>query len=415
MRNVFLIARREYLERVRTKAFLIFTFLMPALMAALTILPAKLMMSAGKAKSLLVVTSAPDFGNAIKDQLDSSQQRNSGVNLIVTTSTPAETTQEAAEQQLSAKRYDSVLWAADEALSSGGAVYTARESSDFIEREVVHNALQSAISRQRLAQHGITASEAENIFKHVGFTAKSLDKQGVKDIGQIISVAFTLMVLLYVSVLTYGLFVMRAVIEEKSSRVMEVMLSSVTSQQLMAGKILGVGAVGLTQIAIWFFTGALLAAPGVLAMSRFINLRLIAPAQLAFFALFFLLGYFLYSAMCAALGAMCNSDQEAQQLTLFVVMPLAMCMAFAWAVIRSPSSPLSIALSMIPFCSPLLMFMRIMVQQPPAWQIALSIGILLATIYALLWICSRIYRVGILMYGKRPTLPEIVKWIRYAY
>jgi ABC-2 type transport system permease protein len=415
MRNVFLIARREYLERVRTKAFLIFTFLMPALMAALTILPAKLMMTAGKPKNLLIVTSTPEFGTAIKDQLSSSEERNSGVNLIVTTSTPAETSQEAAEQQLGSKRYDSVLWATDEALSSSGAIHTARESSDFIEREVVHNALQNAVSRQRLAKHGITPSEAENIFKRVGFTAKSLDKQGVKDIGQIISVAFTLMILLYVSVLTYGLFVMRAVIEEKTSRVMEVMLSCVTSQQLMAGKILGVGAVGLTQIAIWFFTGAMLAAPGAIAVSRFVNLRLITPLQLVFFALFFLLGYFLYSTMCAALGAMCNSDQEAQQLTLFVVMPLAMCMAFAWAVIRSPSSPLSIALSMIPFCSPLLMFMRIMVQQPPAWQIALSIGILLATIYALLWICSRIYRVGILMYGKRPTLPEIVKWIRYAY
>jgi len=414
MRNVFLIARREYLERVRTKAFLIFTFLMPALMAGFTILPAKIMMTAGKPKNLLVVTSVPEFGTAIKDQLGSSQQRSSGVNLIVATSTPAETTQEAAEQQLNSKRYDSVLWATDEALASGGAIYTARESSDFIEREVVNNALQSAISRKRLAQHGITRSEAENIFKRIGFTAKSLDKQGVQDFGQIIGVAFTLMILLYVSVLTYGLFVMRAVIEEKTSRVMEVMLSSVTSQQLMAGKILGVGAVGLTQIAIWFFTGALLAGYGAAAISQFMNLRLITSLQLIFFAVFFLLGYFLYSTMCAALGAMCNSDQEAQQLTLFVVMPLAMCMAFAWAVIRSPSSPLSIALSMIPFCSPLLMFMRIMVQQPPAWQIALSIGILLATIYALLWICSRIYRVGILMYGKRPTLPEIVKWIKYA-
>jgi ABC-2 type transport system permease protein len=414
MRNVFLIARREYLERVRTRAFLIFTFLMPALMAGLTILPAKLMMTAGKAKQLLVITSTADFGEMIKDQLSSSEQRNSGVNMIVSTSTSAETTQEAAEQALASKKYDSFLWATDDALAGTGALYTARESSDFIEREVVHNALQSAMSRQRLAQHGIKASEAENIFKRVKFSAKSLDKQGVKDIGQIISVAFTLMVLLYVSVLTYGLFVMRAVIEEKSSRVMEVMLSSVTSQQLMAGKILGVGAVGLTQIAIWFVTGAVLAAPGAMAMSRFVNLRLITPVQLVFFAVFFLLGYFLYSAMCAALGAMCNSDQEAQQLTLFVVMPLAMCMAFAWAVIRSPSSPLSITLSMIPFCSPLLMFMRIMVQQPPAWQIALSITILLATIYALLWICSRIYRVGILMYGKRPTLPEIVKWVRYA-
>src|SRR5690242_10948730 len=138
MRNVFLIARREYLERVRTKAFLIFTFLIPALMATLVTLPAKMMMTAGKPKNLLVVTSTPAFGNTIRDQLGSSDQRNSGVNIIVTTSTPAETTQEAAEQQLAQKKYDSFLWASDDALAGSGAIYTARESSDFIEREVVH-------------------------------------------------------------------------------------------------------------------------------------------------------------------------------------------------------------------------------------------------------------------------------------
>src|SRR5262249_36992764 len=132
------------------------------------------------------------------------------------------------------------------------------------------------------------------------------------------------------------------------------------------------------------------------------------------FAVFFLLGYFLYSSLCAALGAMCNSDQEAQQLTLLVILPLVSCMMFMWMVARSPNAPLSVALSMIPFTAPLLMFLRIMVQQPPMWQIGLSIGILLATIYGLVWVCSRIYRVGILMYGKRPTLPEIVKWVKYA-
>ncbi len=413
MRNAFLIARREYLERVRTKAFLIFTLLMPALMASFTILPAKLMMKSGKAKHVLVVASSTDFAAKIKDQI-LARSKDAGLNLIITATTAAEVSQSDAELQLSSKRQDSLLWATDDSLASQGAIYTARDTSDFIERDTIENALQRATNRQRLIQRGVPPTEVEALFEPIKFTAKSLDKTGIKNFGQILAVSITLMILLYVTVLTYGMFVMRSVIEEKTSRVMEVLLSTASSQQLMAGKILGVGAVGLTQIGIWFLVGSVLAGSAAMTMSRFVNLKVITPLQLIFFVVFFLLGYFLYSSMCAALGAMCNSDQEAQQLTLLVILPLVSCMMFMWMVARNPNAPLSIALSMIPFTAPLLMFLRIMVQQPPLWQIALSIGILVATIYALVWVCSRIYRVGILMYGKRPTLPEIVKWVKYA-
>jgi ABC-2 type transport system permease protein len=413
MRNAFLIARREYLERVRTKAFMIFTLLMPALMASFTILPAKLMMKGGKAKHVLVVASSADFASKIKDQV-LSRSKDAGLNLIVTSVSAADVSETDAKQQLNSQKQDALLWATDDALGAEGAVYTARDSSDFIERDVINNALQRASNRQRLEQHGIPPDEVEKLFAPVKFVSKSLDKAGIKDLGQIIGVSITLMILLYVTVLTYGMFVMRSVIEEKTSRVMEVLLSTATPQQLMAGKILGVGAVGLTQIGIWFLVGSTLAGSAAVMVRRFVDLKVITLPQLIFFVVFFLLGYFLYSSMCAALGAMCNSDQEAQQLTLLVVLPLVSCMMFMWAVVRNPNAPLSVALSMIPFTAPLLMFLRIMVQQPPLWQIALSIGILVATIYGLVWICSRIYRVGILMYGKRPTLPEIVKWVRYA-
>ncbi len=413
MRNIWIIARREYLERVRTKAFLIFTLLMPALMFAFTVLPARLMMKSGQMRNLLVVTSSPQLGAFLSQQIET-ENKASGVNLAVATATPGETNQAAAEEKLKSRQIDALLWAPNEGLVEQGAVYISRDSSDFVTRDAVRNAFQQAINRQRIVQSGgVPASEVEKIFAPVKFQAKSLDKAGIKDIGEIMGAAIFLMILLYVSVLTYGMFVMRSVIEEKNSRVMEVLLSSATSQQLMAGKILGVGAAGLTQIAIWAALASSMAAPGILmggGMGKFS----VSPAQLGFFAVFFLLGYFLYASMCAALGAMCNSDQEAQQLTLLVVLPLVLCMVFMLTVIRSSNAPLSVALSLFPFCSPLLMFLRIMVQQPPAWQIALSILLLLGTIYLLLLICSRIYRVGILMYGKRPTLPEIIKWVKYA-
>jgi ABC-2 type transport system permease protein len=132
------------------------------------------------------------------------------------------------------------------------------------------------------------------------------------------------------------------------------------------------------------------------------------------FPVFFVLGYLLYSSMYAAVGAMVNSDEEAQQMQWPVLAPLISCAVFASMVVRTPDSPLAMALSMFPLTAPIIMFVRITVATPPAWQIALSVSLLVATIYGMVWLCSRIYRVGILMYGKRPTLPEILKWIKFA-
>ena len=140
----------------------------------------------------------------------------------------------------------------------------------------------------------------------------------------------------------------------------------------------------------------------------------LSAAQVFFFIIYFLMGYLLYSSMAAALGAMTNSEQELQQLNMFLVMPLAFCMVTLPLVLNSPSSIYARILSFIPFCTPLLMYMRISVSPVPWYEIAGSIALMMLTIYAVLWISSRIYRVGILMYGKRPTLPEITRWLRYS-
>jgi ABC-2 type transport system permease protein len=203
------------------------------------------------------------------------------------------------------------------------------------------------------------------------------------------------------------------VLEEKNSRVLEVLLSSSTSTQLMTGKLFGVAAVGLTQILVWLVIGGAIALPSLAMNPAFGDLQ-IQPGVLVAFAVFFLLGYLLYSAMYAVIGAITTTEQEGQQLQFVIVIPLVICLPMMIAVIRSPAATAVVWLSMVPFFSPLLMFVRIVVQTPPLWQIVLSALLLVLTTAGAMALGARIYRVGVLMYGKRPTLPEILKWLKYS-
>jgi ABC-2 type transport system permease protein len=220
--------------------------------------------------------------------------------------------------------------------------------------------------------------------------------------------------LLYLNMLVYGFAVMRSIIEEKSSRVLEVLLSSLTAKHLLAGKIIGVGAVGLTQFLIWLIIAGAFAVLGLTASNSVLSNVHIPMMGLIAFGVFFILGYFLYSTMYAALGAMVNSDQEAQQVQWPAMLPTVFSIVLSTPVLQHPNSQLAFWSSMIPFFAPILMFVRIMADTPPLWQTALSIALMLLTTWGLLGLSSRIYRVGILMYGKRPTLPELRRWLRYT-
>jgi len=208
--------------------------------------------------------------------------------------------------------------------------------------------------------------------------------------------------------------VMTSVIEEKTSRVVEVMASGVSSTTLLAGKLLGVGGAGLTQFLVWSLSlfGVSLAMAGPLAGA--FPMPEITPLMLVSFVLFFLLGFFFYASLYAAIGAAVNTVQEAQNFVWPVMMPIIIGMVSFTAVLEAPDGVFSVTMSMIPGISPLIMFLRIVVQTPPLWQVALSIALLALGIVAVLWVSARVYRVGILMYGKRPTFPELLKWVRHA-
>jgi ABC-2 type transport system permease protein len=183
----------------------------------------------------------------------------------------------------------------------------------------------------------------------------------------------------------------------------------------MAGKILGVGAVGLTQVGIWL-TGALLIAGTSVAIhlgSDTIHVALTAT-QVIYFLVYFILGYLFYSAIAAALGAMTNSEQELQQLNMFLMLPLLVCFVMLGTLLATPDSQFARVMALFPPFTPLLMYMRVSLGHPRPWEIALSIVLTLISICAIIWLTSRIYRVGILMYGKRPNLPEILRWLKYS-
>jgi ABC-2 type transport system permease protein len=224
---------------------------------------------------------------------------------------------------------------------------------------------------------------------------------------------FIFIMMLYMTILLWGMAVQRSIIEEKNNRVIEVLLSSLKSFDIMAGKIIGVGAVGLTQYAIWavFGLGLSFFALSTGQYSQFVSF---SGVTLAFFVLFYLLGFLFYSTLFAGIGAVCNTDQEAQQLQTPIVMCLAFTIIIPMAVMQSPEGTFATVFSMIPFFAPILMFMRINILMPPAWQIALSIGILVVSIYIAGILAAKVFRIGILMYGKRPDVREILKWMRRA-
>ncbi len=222
------------------------------------------------------------------------------------------------------------------------------------------------------------------------------------------------MMILYTSILMWGQLVMTSVIEEKTSRVIEVMASGLPSTQLLWGKLLGVGAAGLTQFLVWALSLLVVSVLAAGQATTDFKMPEITPLVLISFVLFFLLGFFFYAALYASIGAAVNTVQEAQNFVFPVVLPLIIGMVCFPAVIESPDGGLAITLSMVPFLSPLMMFLRIVVLTPPWWQIGLSFALLAVAIVGAVWMAARIYRVGILMYGKKPTFPELMKWVKHA-
>jgi ABC-2 type transport system permease protein len=223
--------------------------------------------------------------------------------------------------------------------------------------------------------------------------------------------------MIYITLAIYGQAIMGAVVEEKETRIAEILFSSARPFELMLGKLVGVGLAGLTQLAIW--VGSAVALLGFLSLQAdfqpiLASVPTITPLMIVYFLIFFLLGFFIYASIFALIGSMVTSVQEGGQFAFPPVMIMLGAFYFCFAVIRDPNSTLSFWVTLAPFLAPMTMPVRILAETPPFWQIALSVLVNTAAIAGLVWVASRVYRVGMLMYGKRATIPEVWKWIRQA-
>ncbi len=419
IKKVWIIAKREYLERVRTRSFLLSTFVTPFLMATFLFVPT--IISTSTARGIMRENERParvvfvSDNRALAELASGELARQHGTRYEPSVVTPASMAERARlDQQLDQSDIEGYVWLDGPAIASRQVTFTTRRMGDFILRGRLSDALSYALAADRMVKHGGPAGEVAAILQPVDLKAvRAGNSSSVYNEVRGAVVVFILMFVMLFSLLSYGVMVMRSVMEEKSSRITEVLMCAASAQELMAGKILGTGSVGLTQIGLW------LSMVGIGA-SRSLYLRTamrvldVGPSLIIYFVIFYSLGYLLYSAIFAGVGAIFNSIDEAQQWNFVVVLPLIAASAMILPVATSSDSLISVLASLFPFCSPILMFERLAVHDPPVWQTALSLILLLATIAGVMFLSARIYRTGILMYGKRPTIRELSRWLRHA-
>jgi ABC-2 type transport system permease protein len=282
-----------------------------------------------------------------------------------------------------------------------------KSKADVVTKARIADAVRGALTREKLAGTGMKPLEVDTLLAPVELKTDSAGGGSGAAFGS----AYGMFFLMYFVILFYGMNVARSIIEEKTSRIFEVLLATMKPTEMLAGKVIGVGAVGLTQVGIWIAVAV--AAVSSSLIGRDVHI-LPSGGQGILFVVFFLLGYLLYSSIAAALGAMTNSEQELQQMQIFLMMPLILCSVIIFNVVTNPDGPLAKVFSFIPFTTPLIMYTRVIVGKPSAVAVGASILEMLVTIALVLWLSSRIYRVGILMYGKKPNLPEILRWLKYS-
>jgi ABC-2 type transport system permease protein len=424
------VTKREYLARLKSKGFWISTISLPILMAAWAIVPGLMVANTRAGQTLAVVDLTGRVADPLANQLDDWAKRSSDLldggqpvsfNLeIVTPSDDVDSMRQVLDRRVLNGEIDAWIWVDDELLADDRVEYHSESVSNFITQEVLGSAISRVVRAMRLEAAGYDADVVAELSRSVDLETIRLSEQGSEAEAGIggFALAFGLFMILYMTTLIYGQQVMHGVLEEKSSRVVEVILAAIQPVELLAGKLLGICLAGLTQLAIWIGTLVLLTAPGVIALFAFmpagIEMPTLEPSLIVHFFLFFLLGYFFYATFYAMIGSAFNNSQEAQQMAsigvIFVVAPW----IFFLPVLNDPDSTISVVTSLIPVFTPFLMLLRIAVKTPPAWQIALGYFLTLLLCGGMIWLCARIYRVGILMYGKKPTVREIVRWIRYA-
>ena len=418
MRKVLTIVRREFIEIVRKKSFLIGLFLVPVFVVASIVVPVLLArVDMGKQKRIAVIDQTEILYQTLEARLDERLEDGRPEYLLeeVRPGSDLETTRRQLTSEINAGKLDAYLIVPSDVFEKSEAGFYGKNVSDIRQVGRLRNALSQIVVAHRLAQRGLDPESVRNWTRSVHLQTLKIVKGKEKKSGfaREYFTSFAFAMLLYMVTIIYGIMVMRGVLEEKSTRMVEVMLSSVDPLQMMAGKILGIGAASLVQVTVWIGVGLLATAYGRMALGPDLPFA-IDSGMVVYFGVYFILGYFLYATLYAIIGAICDTEQDAQHLQVLVIVPMILSLLAMTFITRQPSAAPSVVLSLIPFFSPMIMIVRVNVLTPPWIEIAASVLILIGTIAGVMWAAARIYRVGILMRGKRATLKEMVRWVRYG-
>ncbi len=429
MDKTWIVLKSEFLRRVRAKWFILSTLLAPLILIVLMVLPAIMGIAASESdqRNVVVLDDTGIFEEGLR--------RHAGENYLFTMS---EAPPQKLRQEILDGNYNGYLFIPKSILQGEGeASFYSVEGSGLSGESRLERALTKTLEDYRLSEYDVSDEIREILSTSIGVRAVKISEEGEQeDSGAFYSgLGYGMGMIIYIAMFLYGNYVIQGVLEEKSTRVIEIMVSSVKPFNMLMGKVLGIGAVGFLQMTIWvvliigalFFSGSVVAffidpaeldlaasasQEEILAAAQF-SIPPISPAVFVWFVLFFIGGFLLYSSLFAAVSSMVEQQQDAMGLLMPIYALIILSITFMIVLIQAPNSPLAITLSMIPFFSPILMVVRIAVTEVPFWQVALSYLILLGTFVGAIWVSGRIYRVGILMYGKKPNIKDIVRWVRY--
>ncbi|UGS20140.1 ABC transporter permease [Flavobacterium cyclinae] len=427
-----LIIKREFIAKVRNKSFIVMTFLGPLLIVGMTFLIAYLSsVNKGDVKKIGVHDRANVFVNDFKNSED--------LIYINISNLSFDKAKDSASSAFEGLIYVPEVQNIDELATKTTYISDESPKMDFLMN--LQKVIDSKLNKENLKKLGFDAEKIEQakIKSEVQF-AKFSGEDGLKFLNEIkIGIGFAFGYLIMMFIIIYGNMVMRSVIEEKTNRIIEIIISSVKPFQLMMGKIIGTSLAGILQFLIWIVLGLVLmfslsavlggqqetvAAAQVTAEQTEVAMSFVDKLQLYIaeipvasiligFVIFFIGGYFLYSSFYAAIGAAVDSETDSQQFLMPIIMPLMLGVYVGFlTVMNDPHGTVAVVFSLIPLTSPIVMLMRIPFGVP-MWQLALSVVLLYGTFIFVVWFAAKIYRVGILMYGKKPSWKELFKWLKY--
>lgn len=405
------IAKWEFLEKVRSKAFLVSLVLMPAIMVGFGVLPT-LFASKGDDSSVVIgiIDETGMLLNSLSEKLDQKYRLpNDSPNYVLrnlgTDGTP-ENRRRNANQMVSTGEIEGYFYMSSEVLEKGVVEYRSENVANIRVVERFSRSIEEVILEKRLIEKGLGVNFLKDLRTKIDVKSLKISGEEERESGflQTFFGAYLFIMMLMFMVLTSGQLLIRSVVEEKSNRVIEVLLSSCSPSDLMVGKILGLSGLGLLQLFIWLIIAA--------AISVKVGANILDVDHLFLMMVYFILGYLLYAAIFVGAGSPVTTEQEAQQITTYVSLTLVFPIILAIPAMLNPDATLIKILTFIPLLTPAFMLLRLTIQTPPAWEIVTTLSILLVSVVGAMWLAGKIFRVAILAYGKRPTIPELFKLIR---